>query len=98
MKQIGAEILIHGKMTPILMDRCENITVKNLVIDYAAPTMTEFTVTEINGQKLASTQGVVNEVKDAFLHVNTVKEAVALNDVVTYKAYSKDLLPNQLLK
>lgn len=48
----GAEILIHGKMTPILMDRCENITVKNLVIDYAAPTMTEFTVTEINGDRI----------------------------------------------
>lgn len=58
----------------------------------AAPTGNfEYTVTEINGQKLASTQGVVNEVKDAFLHVNTAKEAVALNDVVTYKAYSKDL-------
>ena len=40
----GAEILIHGKMTPLLFDRCENITVKNLKIDYACPTMTEFTV------------------------------------------------------
>ncbi len=40
----GAEILIHGKMTPLLFDRCENITVKNLTIDYACPTMTEFTV------------------------------------------------------
>lgn len=40
----GAEILIHGIMTPLLFDRCENITVKNLTIDYACPTMTEFTV------------------------------------------------------
>ncbi len=40
----GAEMLIHGKMTPLLFDRCENITVKNLTIDYACPTMTEFTV------------------------------------------------------
>lgn len=40
----GAEILIHGKMTPLLFDRCKNITVKNLTIDYACPTMTEFTV------------------------------------------------------
>lgn len=40
----GAEIMIHGKMTPLLFDRCENITVKNLTIDYACPTMTEFTV------------------------------------------------------
>ena len=40
----GATVLIHGKMTPLLFDRCENITVKNLTIDYACPTMSEFTV------------------------------------------------------
>lgn len=40
----GATILVHGKITPLLFDKCENITVKNLVIDYAYPTMTEFTV------------------------------------------------------
>lgn len=44
----GAKMLIHGKMTPILLDRCENITIKNLEIDYARPTMSEFTV--ISGQ------------------------------------------------
>lgn len=42
----GASLVIHGKMTPLLFDRCENISVKNLVIDYAVPTMTEFTVLE----------------------------------------------------
>lgn len=40
----GATLLIHGKMTPLLFDKCENITVKNLTIDYARPTMSEFTV------------------------------------------------------
>lgn len=40
----GAKMLIHGKMTPILMHRCENIVIKNLEIDYARPTMSEFTV------------------------------------------------------
>ncbi len=45
----GAKILVHGKMTPILLDRCENITIKNLEIDYARPTMSEFTV--ISGKK-----------------------------------------------
>lgn len=48
----GAEILVHGKMTPMLFDRCENITVRNLIIDYAVPTMTEFTVMENNGGEL----------------------------------------------
>ena len=42
----GATLLVHGKMTPMLFDHCENITVRNLTIDYACPTMTEFTVLE----------------------------------------------------
>ncbi len=40
----GAKILVHGKMTPFLLYKCENITIKNLEIDYACPTMSEFTV------------------------------------------------------
>lgn len=40
----GATVLVHGKMTPMLFDECENITIKNLIIDYACPTMAEFTV------------------------------------------------------
>ncbi len=44
----GAMLLIHGKMTPFLFDRCENITVKNLTVDYACPTMTEVKVLSNN--------------------------------------------------
>lgn len=44
----GATILVHGKMTPMLFNKCENITVKNLTIDYACPTMTEFTILSNN--------------------------------------------------
>lgn len=40
----GATVLVHGKMTPFLFDKCENITVKNLTVDYVCPTMTEFTI------------------------------------------------------
>lgn len=40
----GATVMVHGKMTPFLLDGCENITIKNLTVDYACPTMTEFTV------------------------------------------------------
>ncbi len=40
----GATLLVHGKMTPILLDRCENITIKNLTVDYACPTMSEFKI------------------------------------------------------
>lgn len=44
----GATLLVHGKMTPLLFDRCENITVRNLTVDYACPTMAEFTVVSNN--------------------------------------------------
>lgn len=40
----GATVMVHGKMTPLLFDRCENIAVRNLTVDYACPTMTEFTI------------------------------------------------------
>ncbi len=40
----GAKVIVHGKMTPFLFDECENITVKNLTVDYACPTMAEFRV------------------------------------------------------
>lgn len=40
----GAEIIIHGKMTPFLFNKCENITMKNISLDYFCPTMTEFEV------------------------------------------------------
>ena len=42
----GATIMIHGKMTPFLFDNCENITIKNLSVDYYCPTMSEFTIIE----------------------------------------------------
>lgn len=44
----GATLLIHGKMTPLIFEHCNNITVKNLTIDYACPTMTEFTIISNN--------------------------------------------------
>lgn len=53
----GATLMIHGKMTPFVFDRCKNITLKNLTIDYARPTMSEFTVTEVEGNT-------------AYIHIN----------------------------
>ena len=40
----GAQMLIHGKMTPFLLDECEGITIRDLTVDYACPTMAEITV------------------------------------------------------
>lgn len=49
----GATVLVHGKMTPFLFDRCANVTVRNLTVDYACPTMTEFTVVRREGSVCA---------------------------------------------
>ena len=31
----GCKIVVHGIMTPLIFDRCENLVVKNMTIDYA---------------------------------------------------------------
>ncbi len=45
----GVTVMVHGKMTPMLFYRCENITVKNLTVDYACPTMSEFKILSNDG-------------------------------------------------
>lgn len=42
----GSMMLVHGVMTPILIDNSENITFKNFNLDYVRPTVSEFTVIE----------------------------------------------------
>lgn len=46
----GAELMVHGVMTPILIDDCENIVIRNLNMDMARPTLSEFTVIEKGSQ------------------------------------------------
>ena len=45
----GATLMIHGVLTPLLFDGCQGITLKNLTIDYARPTMSEFLVERKEG-------------------------------------------------
>lgn len=47
----GSTIIVHGKMTPFVFDRCQNVSVRNLTVDYACPTMAEFTVLSENDGK-----------------------------------------------
>ena len=44
----GATIMIHGVMTPLLFDKCENLLVENLKIDYFRPTESEFKILSNN--------------------------------------------------
>ncbi|MBC8547866.1 discoidin domain-containing protein, partial [Clostridiaceae bacterium NSJ-31] len=43
----NAMLMVHGVMTPLLVDRSENITFQNLHVDWYRPTMSEFTIKEV---------------------------------------------------
>lgn len=43
----GAHIITHGEMTAFVIDGCENVTLKNLTVNAADPTVPELTVTEV---------------------------------------------------
>ncbi len=45
----GASIIVHGVMTPLLFDGCEDLTLRNFTVDYAHPTMSEFSIEEALG-------------------------------------------------
>ena len=40
----GAVILLHGKLQPFLIERCSNITVKNVTVKFDRPPFTEFEI------------------------------------------------------
>lgn len=44
----GSEFIFHGRMIPFLMDRCKNITIKNLSIDFAESFHSESVITSHN--------------------------------------------------
>ncbi|MBQ9729148.1 MAG: hypothetical protein IJV85_06115 [Clostridia bacterium] len=62
----GATIMIHGIMTPILLDKCKNIVIKNLTIDYARPTMNEYSIDKKDGDRYEITINpeILYEIRD----------------------------------
>ena len=44
----GAELIFHGKMNPIVIDRSENVTVKGLSIDYHTPLYAQAKILQAN--------------------------------------------------
>lgn len=43
----GAKIITHGEMSSFVLDKCENITLRNFTVTAADPTVPELTVTEV---------------------------------------------------
>lgn len=50
----GANILTHGEITPWVIDSCSNITIKNLSIDAADPSVPEMTVVSVTPTSLVA--------------------------------------------
>ena len=46
----GATLVMHGKIQPFLIDRCENIILKNCSVTYDRPMYTEALITEVTPQ------------------------------------------------
>ncbi|CAH1192981.1 Alpha-1,3-galactosidase A [Paenibacillus allorhizoplanae] len=44
----GALLIFHGKMTPIIIDGCQNIEIKHVSVDFERPTMSEMRVEAIH--------------------------------------------------
>lgn len=40
----GAKLMMHGEMTGIIIDECENVKLSNLSVDYADPSVSEMTI------------------------------------------------------
>ncbi len=48
----GATLMFHDKIQPFILDNCENITIKNCVINYSRPPFTECEIIEVNNDSL----------------------------------------------
>lgn len=43
----GALLMMHGRMTPMVIDGCKDVTVRNLTVDFERPGGFEFTYTDV---------------------------------------------------
>ena len=43
----GSELLFHSRMTPVIIDNCENIAIRNINIDHSRPTVSELLVRSV---------------------------------------------------
>jgi hypothetical protein len=43
----GAELLFHSRMTPIIVNQCEDVEIRHLSIDHTRPTVSEFTLQSV---------------------------------------------------
>ena len=49
----GAELVFHGRIVPFILDGCENVTIRNCMIDYDRPFYTETHILDVSEDRLA---------------------------------------------
>ena len=67
----GATLVFHGRILPFIFDECENVTLKNLKMDYDRPFYTQAKVLSCaNGEmEIKIDDGFAYYVKDGYLYV-----------------------------
>lgn len=48
----GAKIILHGRIQPFIIDRCSDITIKNVTVEYERSLYTELDIIENSGNEL----------------------------------------------
>jgi len=48
----NAEYIFHGRISPIVIDNCKNVTIKNLTIDYERPFFTQAEIVESSDSRV----------------------------------------------
>ncbi len=104
----GATVMIHGKMTPFIFCKCENIVMKNIAFDHYRPTMSEFTIIEsgkgfakarINDEFLYRTEGNMlywqgegNKLGEPYWEIPYKGRGVLTNSFHPEKGYIEDMI------
>ncbi|HSY18766.1 MAG TPA: hypothetical protein VK815_10550 [Candidatus Acidoferrales bacterium] len=48
----GSEFIFHSRMTPVLVDKCEDVVLRDFTTDFSRPSVSEMTVKAVNGNTM----------------------------------------------
>ena len=84
----GATIVLHGKITPYIIDNCKNIKLKNFKLDYDRPFYTQAHVLECDSKhmKVRIDDGFRYRVENGYLYAvsDTWEKNLNFNDCLLW--------------
>lgn len=97
----GATLMMHGRMTPLVLDGCKGVTVRELTVDFERPGGFEFTYTDVvEGYTTVTVHqdtgydilpdGKIAFVAEGFSTVGFRIQCIAYDPDTRYYTYSKD--------